>query len=137
MAGKIQDVRAFLLAGRALFTIRSVKTGARFTFKVVRKDSSDMWHVRVLSGPDNCSDYNYIGFIGRTGNQFFAKKRKGGGYSSSPSVKAFSWFLQNVDSPMVEVWHEGRCGRCGRRLTVPESLETGFGPECIHYVTRN
>jgi hypothetical protein len=28
------------------------------------------------------------------------------------------------------VWHEGRCGRCGRKLTVPESIESGFGPEC-------
>jgi len=24
-----------------------------------------------------------------------------------------------------------RCGRCGRVLTVPESVESGFGPECI------
>lgn len=34
----------------------------------------------------------------------------------------------------VEVWHEGRCGRCGRRLTVPESISTGFGPECVKKV---
>jgi hypothetical protein len=31
----------------------------------------------------------------------------------------------------VVIWHEGRCGRCGRRLTVPESIESGYGPECI------
>jgi hypothetical protein len=29
-----------------------------------------------------------------------------------------------------EVYHEGRCGRCNRKLTVPESIETGLGPEC-------
>jgi hypothetical protein len=35
----------------------------------------------------------------------------------------------------LEVWHEGRCGACGRRLTVPESIERGLGPEC--YGRRN
>jgi hypothetical protein len=29
-----------------------------------------------------------------------------------------------------DVHHSGRCGRCGRKLTVPESIKTGFGPEC-------
>ena len=32
--------------------------------------------------------------------------------------------------PALEVWHEGRCGRCGRKLTTPQSVETGFGPVC-------
>lgn len=130
---KIPDVKKFILAGNALFTIQSKKTGARFTYKVVRKDSYDMWHVRVLSGPDNTSDYNYIGFIGRTGNQFFPK-RKGTKISEAPSVKAFDWFLRHLDSGMVEVWHEGRCGRCGRLLTVPESVSSGYGPECIKFM---
>lgn len=25
---------------------------------------------------------------------------------------------------------EGKCGRCARRLTTPESVQLGFGPEC-------
>jgi hypothetical protein len=29
-----------------------------------------------------------------------------------------------------DVHHEGKCGRCGRKLTVPESVKSGFGPEC-------
>jgi hypothetical protein len=31
----------------------------------------------------------------------------------------------------LEFWHEGRCGRCGRRLTVPDSIASGYGPECV------
>lgn len=34
----------------------------------------------------------------------------------------------------VEVWHEGSCGRCGRKLTVPESIANGLGPECAEKV---
>jgi hypothetical protein len=53
------------------------------------------------------------------------------------SVKAFDWFFNNrvscnTDLPeSVEFFHEGRCGKCGRKLTTPESVTAGFGPECI------
>ena len=36
----------------------------------------------------------------------------------------------------VEVWHEGCCGKCGKRLTVPSSIENGLGPECIKTLTK-
>jgi hypothetical protein len=26
--------------------------------------------------------------------------------------------------------HAGKCGRCGKMLTTPDSLERGIGPEC-------
>lgn len=32
---------------------------------------------------------------------------------------------------LVEVWHKGKCGRCNRDLTTPESIANGFGPECL------
>jgi hypothetical protein len=31
---------------------------------------------------------------------------------------------------VVEFWHEGKCCRCGRKLTVPASIASGIGPEC-------
>ena len=37
------------------------------------------------------------------------------------------------DGPMpaeLEVWHQGSCGKCGRPLTVPESIASGIGPVC-------
>jgi cytochrome c5 len=31
----------------------------------------------------------------------------------------------------LEVWHEGRCGHCNRKLTVTRKLsELAFGPDC-------
>jgi hypothetical protein len=38
--------------------------------------------------------------------------------------------LAAVEATGWKVHHEGRCGRCGRTLTVPESIESGIGPEC-------
>jgi DNA-directed RNA polymerase subunit RPC12/RpoP len=38
----------------------------------------------------------------------------------------------NHDLPeQIKVYHEAKCARCGHRLTVPESIETGFGPNCL------
>jgi hypothetical protein len=30
-------------------------------------------------------------------------------------------------SEQIKIYHEGKCARCGRPLTVPESIESGFG----------
>jgi hypothetical protein len=30
----------------------------------------------------------------------------------------------------IEIWHEGTCCRCGKRLTVPASIELGMGADC-------
>ena len=27
----------------------------------------------------------------------------------------------------IEIWHEGKCGKCGRTLTVPDSIINGLG----------
>ena len=50
--------------------------------------------------------------------------------------RAFPWVWKLlVDEgkplpPSVEVWHEGNCRRCRRKLTVPASIELGLGPDC-------
>jgi hypothetical protein len=55
------------------------------------------------------------------------KASKVGG--DSPSRGAFSELFNGLKASPInedwEVWHEGKCGRCGRRLAVPESVETG------------
>lgn len=125
----------FILAGNAYFTVRSVKTGVRYTFRVSKaKKNETMWFVSLLTGPDNISDYSYMGVL--SGNKFRVTKASKVTADSVP-VKAFSWVLSGLVAENlvgVELWHAGRCGRCGRSLTVPESVEAGYGPECIGLV---
>lgn len=50
-------------------------------------------------------------------------------------LEGLPWVMARLQSgnglpETVEVWHEGRCARCARRLTVPESIILGLGPEC-------
>jgi hypothetical protein len=48
---------------------------------------------------------------------------------------AMNWVLDHLSEgempPLTEIWHEGRCGRCGRKLTVPDSIAIGIGPDCL------
>jgi hypothetical protein len=49
-------------------------------------------------------------------------------------ARGFAWFWANLARgtfpDTFEFWHEGRCAACARRLTVPQSIERGLGPEC-------
>ena len=144
-----RDALAYLVAGNATVTLVSKKTGTRFTYKVKQPEAgSDRRFVGLLSGPGNESDYTYMGMLvdaqGARGES--PDHRIGDGRWSlrttkatrvgvdAPSWRAFAWTLhllqQGKLSPELEFWHEGRCGRCGRKLTVPESIASGLGPVC-------
>ena len=124
---------AFMMGGNATFTLVSEKTGNRFTYKVSEaKDNETLSFVALMNGPDNEASYQYLGTI-REGR--FSHGRKSRINQDAPSAKAFNWFFQNVTAgnripEALQVWHEGRCARCARKLTVPASIESGFGPEC-------
>jgi hypothetical protein len=48
--------------------------------------------------------------------------------------KMFSWTWARAHKGLlpetIEVWHEGACCYCAKRLTVPASIELGMGPDC-------
>jgi hypothetical protein len=129
------DARQHMRAGKSTITIKSLKTEARFTYRLTLSDDGACIFVSVLNGPDNYANYKYIGRISR--DIFWAGRktpRPDDIAKDAPSVVAFAWTWKQLAQGhlpgSVEVWHEGRCGRCGRKLTVPESVAAGFGPEC-------
>lgn len=130
-----------LLSGKAIFTLQSKATGARFTYEVTKKvkPDGDLWFVGLLNGPDNHS-YAYLAFM-RDIKEGLRTSAKSCAKADAPSFKAIQWTLSMLEqgkvgkfAEQVEVWHEGRCFRCGRRLTVPSSIETGLGPVCAGLV---
>ena len=130
-----KDRLAYLLAGNATFTIVSKKTGMRFTYKVKapRKDGKflvdePIRFVMVLCGPDNTADFQYFGLM-RNG-VFEHAQRKTRITVEAPSSLAFRWFAERVESDTLEFYHSGHCGRCGRLLSTPSSVSSGYGPEC-------
>jgi hypothetical protein len=122
----------FFEGGKALFTVSNNK-GVHYTFKI-RKRKDSPYFVSLLTGPDNTSNYTYLGIFNPHHKALiltYASKMK----LDSVPVKVFNWAVQKVyeHAPLPEgygIQHEGRCCRCGRLLTDNVSINRGVGPEC-------
>ena len=116
------------------------------------------YFAHVLAGPDNTRDYRYLGMLWveqgpRTLTHLrITRGSRANGYNeATPAFRVCNWAIQVVyyggynlgwnDNGYATVrkyglpsgysiQHAGYCGRCGRLLTVPESIERGIGPDC-------
>lgn len=148
-----EAIRRYLLGGNCTLTLVSKTTGRRFTYRVksaakdrnqnwsTNNQNRDLFFVSVLTGGDNNSSYTYIGMLRRNAhdNAGSTYQYQWGHKSKLRQVSAqsvaFDWFVKMMEQfkpfeDKMEFWHEGKCGRCGRKLTVPESVASGIGPEC-------
>jgi hypothetical protein len=138
-------IEKYVLGGNATFTLRSLKTGNRFTFRIQQpglkptagedgaiKPPSDVPHfVSVLTGPQNEADYAFLGTIFSDGNYRHGKKSRIA--RDAKCAIAFEWFWNNhncLRADLCEFFPSGKCCCCGRTLTTPESVEAGIGPVC-------
>lgn len=155
-AGKLKsldDIRRYILAGDARFTLVSNRTNDRKTFRVRSGDKASEqprhvagpWFVDLLTGPDNTQDYKYLAFLrtAKEGLRVSQNKEKWG----NESFAAFDWLVRQLNgirgasnddldvldhrfNQLAEFYHLGTCARCGRDLTTPESVARGLGPVC-------
>ena len=130
-----KEALKFMLAGKSIITFLNSQSGNRFTFKVKQAKDSNLFFVSVLTSPDT---YTYIGTC-IEGNYKHGKKSTIS--QDAQSVKVFNFMLNRLKTDnlpdFLEVWHEGHCGKCGKRLTVPSSILNGLGPECIKKLTKS
>ena len=128
-----EGVKTHMLAGNSILTFKSLETGNHFTFKVKKHKEKNLWFVFYLGGPDNGNDFRYLGTILKGD---FRLTRNSRCTTNSQVYKVFKWIFNILKfgdkfPENLEAWHEGICGKCGRKLTVPESIENGFGPVCM------
>lgn len=137
---QVQDIVRFITGGNAIFTIRNEKTGNRYTYKVTKPKYPIPWYwIYVLNGSDNESNYIFLGSF--TLKDGYRHSPKSYVTQDAKSVIVIDWYIRKLLAqklpPEVVTYHEGKCARCGRKLTVPESISSGFGPECITRVFDN
>jgi len=125
----------FILGGKSIFTLVSVKTGDRRTYKVSESNDINLHFVHLRTGGEalDPDPWTYIGVI-RDGARFTltAKSKLN---ADSPAVGGMMWLMTQLSAGQlpedrVEFWHEGQCAACAGRLTVPLSIKRGFGPHC-------
>jgi hypothetical protein len=124
----------YMLAGKATVSLKSAKSGDHLTYRVTKpkpslsKPNGPSHFVKVRTG----NDFAYLGFIGKDGA--FVHGKKADLPADSLQAKAFRWAVDQLRAKQLpdklEVWHEGRCGRCNRPLTDPASIASGIGPDC-------
>ncbi len=118
-------------------TLTSPKTGDHRTFKIatVRNEKSPLFGKRVVSlltGPDNQADYDGFGFVLPDGTIKVWNRLKGNGEPSDFEKFADLLACPNYWAAKGVMYEFSlKCRRCGRPLTVPSSLATGYGPICI------
>ncbi len=125
----------YFLAGCAIFT--AIGKQKNYTFKIKRlKDDQrygPTWSASVLTGPQNTSDYTYIGLVKKDGAVKLTPKST---YNDDAMpVKALRYVLKKswLGEEMPEgcdVLPSSHCSRCGRTLTDETSIKTGIGPIC-------
>ncbi len=139
----------FVLAGKSIFTVeiptsfteKHKDCPTQITYRVqhseANKNYPETWFLQSLTGPDNTKDYSYLGILNSETGQVRLTGRS--------RWQSDTWVAKIAERVLVCLWkgdeekivvggwdvhHEGRCGRCGRVLTTPESCKTGIGPEC-------
>jgi hypothetical protein len=130
--------KKFLLAGRALYTVDN-GSGEHYTFKVRLKKGewngkpSETYFVQVKA-PGGPWPYQYIGILNPDTGHIKCTSKS----AFLPGTKEYdvaAWSTQVViRGTMIpsnyDVRHAGKCGKCAKTLTDPESIERGIGPEC-------
>ena len=130
----IEDIKTFVMGSHAKFTLESNRTGEYFTYKVWASTETGPRFVSVLSGPD---EWTYVGMLlpkeDKTIQLCFTKKSI---KQVTTSARTLTWFLRHLNAgnigklAQVQFLHSGKCCRCGRTLTTPESIAAGIGPVC-------
>lgn len=123
------------------WTMVNKVTGEHRTFKISTKPEDSKFApgervVALLSGPDNESSYTGFGFVRKTDDGIYVWKTKQGIYGQPSPFDHYARMLTGMflgDERWTSRYTiEGAkcCLMCNRKLTHPESLETGYGPEC-------
>ena len=132
MFNSAHDAQAYIRGGKGEITLTSAKTGAHYTYRFRQPRADAPIFVSLLSGPDNESSYTYLASI--FDGTHLRLTRASRALADTPSWRALSWtwerLARGVIPSTLTIQHEGACGRCGRKLTHPESIAAGLGPIC-------
>lgn len=140
-----EDVREFILGGKADFTILQERTDKtpeqQYKYRVtIPKDAepstTSVWYVSAELDNTNSGveidgkNLKYQGYLKR--DLSFNVDAKGIEDYNQKSINGLIWVLshsKNLPSA-VHIYHHGKCSVCGRKLTDAKSLRCGVGPTC-------
>ncbi len=114
-------------------TMRNPATDGHRTFRIHTQPDDARFApgeriVSLLVGPDNTTDYNGFGFVKKDRIVLWRRFRDSSDFTKYADMLQRPNHYQEEHG--IEYLYEGKCRRCNRTLTVPESIESGIGPVC-------
>jgi len=147
---------AFLHAGKCWVSLEDILTGERFTYSVVQKvkkgfvpdpkkpgqkvytivERFPFWFVSLQVGAIGEAHPKYLGVIEPAKGFRTTTKTAANKLATAANINMFGDVLRDLSAGLdrahqVRIWHCSRCGHCGRALSVPSSIATGLGPDCM------
>lgn len=134
-----------LAAGNVVVTVTSVKTGDHITVKVASrfKNESGRGKKWQPAGPDEATHIfmsvrsaDDAGWDDKIGTYYprngrFYEDRKADPARVWAAAGVLQWLNGNAEEKNATFLESNECGRCGRQLTDPVSIERGIGPTCL------
>lgn len=120
-----------VLTHNGTLTVVSGKTGSHRTFKIKTQPADAKFKpgsriISMMTGPDNEVSYESFGEVTGSGiNVWFKKRAKYDAYASM--LSRLPYLMENGKA---DVMFATTCRRCNRKLTSPESISSGIGPQC-------
>lgn len=127
------------------YTIENTTTGNHRTFSIKTQSAEAKFApgsrvVALLTGPDNTADYQPFAFVTVDGVTVWKKKRGSfvnGRYEYS-AWEVYAVMLADLTANPAGVWSKRGyvvrastvCIQCNRKLTTPDSIKCGIGPDC-------
>jgi len=136
----ISKLSQFFFAGRSTLTFRNNEKGTHTTVRVKqlkdRKTPLPIFYVFVSLVGDSEYGFRFGGTIFKDSLHLKLGRDVEVGGQLHKVMEFLMGALANPEplKKRVALLHEGKCCRCSRQLTHPESINTGFGPECLGIV---
>ena len=114
-------------------TVVNPATGNHRTFRIKtqKKDAGFKPGERlvgIMDGPDNIRNYTNFGTVNEDGSIYVWYNHRSPATMQNAAI--ISDPVRYMASHNLEYMFEGRCRICNRKLTNPESIASGLGPEC-------
>lgn len=124
-----ENILDYILGGKAEFTLLQ-EGSSEMKYKVMANVNRSCYFLYT----ENINDRNikYQGYFLKKDMSFHKGKNVSEAGLNVKAINAFLWLLSHHKKmpSIVHVYHNGKCSRCGKKLTDAESLRTGLGPTC-------
>lgn len=131
-----------ITAGRAVLTFLNTEKGTHMTIRAKQlidrhtKERKPIFFVSVALLGDHEAGFRFAGTWYSDNNSYklHSSVQPGGQiHQVMEFLKKAIINPQILRDKKVSLFHEGRCVRCGLRLTNPESISIGLGSDCLEH----